>query len=431
MVNTALTNFMSDFDLIIRGGSVVLPGGERLLDVGVKDGRIAALEPAVFGSTAADLDATGFHLLPGIVDAGVRLGGDGGPESIREGTAALAAGGVGTCLELTEGPGVRDRASFEARRAAGEAHSRVDFALWGALTADNLGELESLAECGVIGFHADMAGPGAIDDGALLEGMCRASELKQIVSVRAESGAITAHFARAAAAAGRVGMRDYFDSHPVIAELEAVQRAILLAWEADCAVHFPQVSTGRAVELIAGAKAQGLNVSCSTSPHYLLLSEEDAERLGDAARCVPPLRGRAEVDALWARLAAGEIDFLVSGDGPAGAGIAGGQSAWGLLLGEALGEERPIPLARLADLLATSAARRFRIHPRKGELAIGADADLAILNLRAEETGGTDLYAGRKRSGRVLRTLRRGKSVYNGGGSVGEVGGEFVQAGES
>lgn len=431
---------MSDFDLIIRGGRAVLPEGEQPLDVGIRDGRIAALAPAVFGSTDADLDATGFHLLPGGVDACVRLGA-GSPEILRAGAAALAVGGVTTHLELPGRRAVRDRAGFEARRAAGEAASAVDFALWGALTSDNLPELEELAECGVIGFHADLAGPDAIDDGALLEGMIRAQALKQIVSVQAENGAITAHFAREAVAAGRVSMRDYLDSRPVVAELEAVQRAILLAWEAECAIHFPQVSNGEALQLIAAAKAQGLNVSCSTSPHYLLLTEEDAERLGAAAKCAPPLRGIADVEALWRRLAAGDIDFLVSGHAPtanaggrdifaASTGIAAGHLTLGLMLAEALGTDRPIPLERLAELLATSPARRFRIHPKKGELAVGADADLLIMDLDDKTPPAPERppYAGRTLRGRVLRTLLRGQTIFNGRQIVGEPGGQFVQA---
>lgn len=425
---------MSDFDLIIRGGKALLPDGEHLLDVGIRDGRIEALAPAVFGSTDADLDATGFDLWPGVVDAFVRLG----PGDAR----ALAAGGVTTCLDFPSQPPVRDRTSFEACKAAAEAAAPVDFALWGALTATNLHELEDLAECGVIGFHADLSGPDAIDDGALLEGMIRAETLKQIVSVQAENGSIAAHFAREAVAEGRLSVRDYLDSRPVVAELEAVQRAILLAWEAECAIHFPQVSTGEALQLIADAKAQGLNVSCSTSPHYLLLTDEDAERLGAAAKCAPPLRGAGDVDALWRHLAAGDIDLIVSGHRPAlgaapGAdifaaptGLSAGPFTLGLMLMEALGTQRPVPLERLAELLATSPARRFRIHPQKGELIVGGDADLLIVDLedRADlETEHTP-YAGRALRGRVLRTISRGTTVFNGKEIVGQPAGRFVQA---
>lgn len=425
---------MSDFDLIIRGGRAVLPDGEHLLDVGIRAGRIEALAPAVFGSTKADLDATGFHLFPGSVDAWVRLG----PADAR----GLAEGGVTTCLDFPDQPPVRDRASFLACKAAAEAQSPVDFALWAALTATNLPELEDLAEAGVIGFHADLSGPGAIDDGALLEGMILAEALKQVVSVQAENGAITAHFARQAVAAGRLTVRDYLDSRPVVAELEAVQRVILLAWEADCAIHFPQVSTGASLQLIAAAKAQGLNVSCSTSPHYLLLTDEDAERLGPGGKCAPPLRGAADLAALWRHLAAGDLDLIVSGHRPAcgaapgedifaaPAGLSAGRFTLGLMLTEALGTQRPIPLERLAELLATSPARRFRIHPQKGELVVGGDADLLIVDLGDEDAAPETAapYAGRALRGRVLRTMLRGQTVFDGQGIVGEPGGQFVQA---
>ena len=112
---------MSDYHLIIRGAVVVLPEGEHLLDIGIADGRITALAPAVFGSTDNDLDATGCHVFPGLVDAWVRLHAH---ERFRRDVWALAAGGVTTFLDT---PPLRDPAGFEARRAAGEENSLVDF----------------------------------------------------------------------------------------------------------------------------------------------------------------------------------------------------------------------------------------------------------------------------------------------------------------
>ena len=132
------------------------------------------------------------------------------------------------------------------------------------------------------------------DDATLLEGMRRACDLEQIVAVHAENEAITSRLARRAVADGRLSAADYLASRPVIAELEAIQRAIFFAWESDCALHISSVSTARGIELVSQAKAQGLNISCDTCPHYLVLTEADTERLQSLAKCAPPLRTAAE-----------------------------------------------------------------------------------------------------------------------------------------
>src|SRR5205085_3666852 len=107
------------------------------------------------------------------------------------------------------------------------------------------------------------------DDLTLYEGMRRAAALGLPVAVHAESEAITAGLALRARARGRTGMRDYLESRPVVAELEAIARALTLAGEAGCALHVVHVSTGRGVALVAEARARGVDASCETCPHYL------------------------------------------------------------------------------------------------------------------------------------------------------------------
>src|SRR5581483_6374800 len=204
--------------------------------------------------------------------------------------------------------------SFDVKRAAAEASSRVDFALWGGLRPDNLDRMDELAARGVVGFKAFMANSGiedfhAADDLTLYEGMQAATRLGLPVAVHAESDAITSRLAARAVAAGRTGARDYLASRPAIAEIEAVGRAVLLAEETGCALHVVHVSTGRAVALIAAARGRGVDVSLETCPHYLVFTEDDLETLGAVGKCAPPLRPAAEVEALWQALAAGTIPF--------------------------------------------------------------------------------------------------------------------------
>ena len=185
-----------------------------------------------------------------------------------------------------------------------------------------------------------------------------------------------------------------------------------------------------------------MNVSCETAPHYLILTDADVERLGPLAKCAPPLRSRGEQLALWDQLAAGSIDMIASDHSPAApemkfrgqkqgdffaawGGIAGCQSTLPLMLTAALDPSHPIPLDRLCDLLSTAAARRFRLHPQKGEIAQGADADLVIVNIDAESEVNADAllyqqpthspYIGRHLRGKISRTILRGQTIYKDG----------------
>jgi allantoinase len=439
---------MSDFDLIIRGGTVVRPEGAEKLDIGIKDGVITALGNAVFGSTDADLDATDFHLLPGLVDPNVHFNEPGRTEweGFEHGSRALAAGGYTAFFDmpLYASPPVLDKSGFLAKWNFGKASSLLDFGLWGGLTPDSLDHLQELTDCGVVGFKAFMCSSGVdefaiADDATLLEGMRRAFDLEQIVAVHAENEALTSQLARRAVAEGRLSARDYLDSRPVIAELEAIQRAILFAWETDCSLHILHVSTARGAELVANAKAQGLNISCDTSPHYLILTEADLERLQALAKCAPPLRSVGNQIALWEQLAAGGIDMVASDHSAAPpevkfrggnlfsywGGIAGCQSTLPLMLTASVDAAHPLPIERLADLLSTNVARRFRLHPTKGEIAIGADADVVIVKLGEQDTVREESllyqfpehspYLGRQLYGRVVRTILRGQTIYKEG----------------
>ena len=264
---------MTAFDLLIRGAAG--PG-----DVGVRDGVIAAVGPELEGGAREEVDARGLELLPGVVDAHVHLNEPGRAdwEGFATGTAALAAGGATTAVDmpLNAHPPTVDGAAFDRKRACGERDARVDFALWGGLVPGNLEAMDELAERGVVGYKAFMADSGiddfaAADDLTLYEGMRRAAALGLPVAVHAESREITSGLLARAAAEGRTAMRDWLDSRPAVAETEAIARAIHLAEAAGCALHVVHVSTGRGVALVAEARARGADVSCETCPHYLLL----------------------------------------------------------------------------------------------------------------------------------------------------------------
>ncbi|HZU04266.1 MAG TPA: allantoinase AllB, partial [Ktedonobacteraceae bacterium] len=347
---------MTQYDLLLRRGMLVTSTGVSQADLAVADEHIVAIAPELAGNAKEEIDASGLHVFPGVIDAHVHFNEPGRSEweGFATGTRALAAGGSTTFFDmpLNAHPPTIDAKSFHLKCQAAEASSFVDFALWGGLVPGNLDRLEELAECGVIGLKAFMSNSGiddfpAVDDLTLYEGMAQAARLGLTVAVHAENDQITSALARRALEQGRTGVRDYLSSRPIIAELEAIERAILFAQETACSLHIVHVSSGRGVRLVAAARARGIDVSCETCPHYLVLTEDDVETIGVLAKCAPPLRSQTEQEALWQHLLAGSIPMVASDHSPAPAemkntatffqawgGISGCQSLMQLLLTE-------------------------------------------------------------------------------------------------
>ena len=414
---------MPDADLLIRGAEPA--------DVAIADGLVVAVGRELGLSAAETVDAAGLHVLAGAVDAHVHFNDPGRAdwEGWASGSAASAAGGT-TCvidMPLNAHPPTLDADSFGQKLAAANAAAVTDFALWGGLVPGNVERLGELAELGVVGFKAFMCPSGiddfeAADEGTLLEGMAEAARLGLPVAVHAESAELTA--ALAARAAGR-GWRDYAATRPVEAELEAIARAIALAGQTGCSLHVVHVSTGRGVRLVTAARARGIDVTCETCPHYLVLDEDDLEALGAVAKCAPPLRSRADRADLRAELAAGAVDFVASDHSPSPPALKEGGDAfavWGgisgcqSLLALALTEGVP------HELVSERPAARFRL-PGKGRLEPGSDADLVLVDpavetvLRAEDLRyrhAHSPYVGRRLRGRVAGVWLRGRPVVPG-----------------
>jgi len=447
------------YDLLIRNGTFVTAAGVTVTDIAIADQQIAAIGPALDGTSQAEIDATGLHIFPGLIDAHVHFNEPGRSEweGFASGTRALAAGGATTFFDmpLNAHPPTLDAASFDQKLAAAQSSALVDFGLWGGLTPQNLGQLDELAERGVIGFKAFMSNSGiddfqAADDQTLYDGMACAARHGRIVAVHAENDQITSLLARRAIAEGRISARDYLNSRPVVAELEAISRAILLAEETGCRLHIVHVSSGRGVSRVAEARARGVDVTCETCPHYLVLNEDDLALLGSIAKCAPPLRPLSEQDQLWQHLLSGTLPMIASDHSPAPpamkgieqriendaelalnsqfsilnfftawGGISGCQSTLQLLLTEGY-FQRGLPLEIIASITSEFVARRFEL-PQKGRLAMGFDADMALVDLAHSATlQPGDLhyrhkhspYIGRTLRGRIVRTLLRGTTIF-------------------
>src|SRR5258708_8799858 len=242
---------MVTFDFLIRGGWVVTHAEIGHLDIGIAAGHIGALEPKLSASAAEILDATGLHSFPAWIDGHVHFNEAGRAdwEGFASGSRAFAAGG-GTLffdMPLNSSPPTIDGASFDKKLAAAEASSLVDFALWGGLVPDNLSRLEELSRRGVVGLKAFMADSGIADfpradDRTLRAGMKQAARLNKVVAVHAETQEMVTSKTEELLHAKAASARDYLDSRPIAAELDAIGRALEMAGETGCALHIVHVS---------------------------------------------------------------------------------------------------------------------------------------------------------------------------------------------
>lgn len=438
-------------DLVIRYGTIVLPGGTRRADLAIEDGVISGIGSDL-PAGRMKIDASGLHVLPGLIDVHVHFNEPGRTswEGAASGSRALAAGGGTLFFEmpLNSTPCTIDAGAFDQKRAALEASAITDFALWGGLVPGSVRNMAGLADRGAIGFKAFMCDSGLpefprADDETLIEGMGEAARLGLPVAVHAESEKVIRSLAERTT--GR-GARDFLSSRPVSAELDAIRRALRFARDTGAALYIVHVSSGSGVAMAAQARAEGVDVTIETCPHYLAFIEEDLERLGALAKCAPPLRPAAERDRLWSELLQGRVDIVASdhspaepqmkiGDfGDAWGGIAGVQSTMPVLI-DGGHHARGLPLERLAMLVAGTPARRFRIE-RKGLLEVGYDADLMLVELgatstleagRLQQRHKVSPYIGMSLRGVIRRTIRRGETIFVDGRTVHARTGRFVR----
>ena len=251
------------------------------------------------------------HLLPGVVDAHVHMNEPGRAdwEGFETGTRALAAGGATAAIDmpLNAHPPTVTGAGFDEKRRCLERSALVDVALWGGLVPGGIEAMDELAARGVVGFKAFMCSSGiddfpGVDDLTLVRGdvpcgVARATRSPCTPRARRSppawrSARVPRGVPRCATSSRRAR------PSPSSRRSRARSRS---REESGCSLHVVHVSTGRGVALVAAARARGVDVSCETCPHYLVLTDEDAEALGNVAKCAPPLRPREESEALWQR----------------------------------------------------------------------------------------------------------------------------------
>lgn len=437
---------MTTFDTIIRGARVVLKDRVEELDIGITGEKITAISTQLAaGEATRIIEADGLTAMPGVVDIHVHFNEPGlaSWEGFRSGSASLAAGGITTYVDmpLNGVPPTTRPEAWEMKKKAAADQSYVDYAFWGGLVPGNRDELAPLAGLGAAGFKAFMSEPGGegedifarADDRTLLDGMHEIAKLNRVLALHAEDEGIVAELAARSIAEGKTEPMDYIRSRPVEAEVVAVARALKYGELTGCAQHFVHISTREALDLIAAAKRRGQDVTSETCPHYLTLIDQDVVRLGAVAKCAPPLRSSSEQEQLWDALTSGLIDVIASDHSPCPpsmklsdnffeiwGGISGAQSTLLIMLEDGH-LQRNIDLPLLGRVLSLQPARRLGLES-KGEIAIGKDADLVLIDWEKSTTLNTeDLLYMHKQSPYVGRTFNccitdvfcRGQEVYN------------------
>lgn len=427
------------FDLVVRGGRLLL-GGEFLAgEVGIADGTIAAIEPpgrALRGRRVVTLRDDEV-LLPGLVDTHVHVNEPGRTawEGFATATKAAAAGGVTTIVDmpLNSVPPTVSAAALALKRRAAAGQVFVDVGFWGGAVPGNTDDLQPLHDAGVFGFKCFLA-PSGVDEFPPLDAreaelaMEEVARLGSLLIVHAEDAAT---LTRAPAADGP-GYRGFLASRPRAAENDAVAEVIALARRTGARAHILHLSSSDALPAISQAKRDGVALTAETCPHYLTLVAEDIPDGATAFKCCPPIREASNRELLWKGLVDGTIDAVVSDHSPstidlkhlddgdfarAWGGIASLQLGLPLVWSEA--RRRGIRLEKVVEWMSARPATLAGL-ARKGGIALGFDADLVVFAPDSEfvvdvhrlhHRNPLTPYDGRTLSGVVRETFLRGGRV--------------------
>lgn len=443
-------------DLIIRG-NVVQPDRESFEgEVVVKDGRITAVMEGRSGAPAKRiLEASGSLVLPGVVDAHVHCLSD-PTEGIMNGTRAAAAGGVTTIIEMPfdAGSPVNNLETFLRKKERVQQEALIDVALLATIRKrGGLDQINPLVAAGACGFklslfETDPERFPQIPDDELLEAFRLIAQTGVVVGVHAENTAIINAQVSRFRTGGRKDALAHCQSRPPVSEAEATLRALEFAYWTGARLHVYHVSLPRCIELAAWFRNQGVDVTTETCPHYLMLNEKDMERLGAKVKINPPLRRQEDSEGLWKLVKDGTVDFVTSDHAPwqlqrknrpdifdNASGAPGVQTLLPLLYSEGVAKGR-LSLRRLVETLCEAPADRFGLSPRKGRLAVGADADIVVLNPAKRWTiqsaellscAGWSPYDGMTLQGQITHVFSRGRPVVEDGLLVGKPGdGQFL-----
>ncbi|NTY60642.1 allantoinase AllB [Mycolicibacterium sphagni] len=307
---------------VIRAQRAVIDGIVRPAAIGLADGMIRVVGDigADLGCAAQTVLESGVVLLPGLVDTHVHINDPGTDwEGFATATAAALAGGITTVVDmpLDSDPVTTTVAALDAKRSVAAGVCHVDTGFWGGVVPDNLGSFGELTSAGVLGFKCFLSESGnpnfpPLDVAEFRAAMAVVAELDSVLLVHAESARV---LAGCPPAAGR-DYGDFLRSRPDAVEQDAVRIVLDAVADTGARAHIVHVSSAATLPLIAEAKRAGLPVTAETCPHYLTFAAQSIPDGGTVFAACPPIRGEENRSLLWAALADGTLDMVVSDHSP-------------------------------------------------------------------------------------------------------------------
>lgn len=440
-------------DTLVKNCKIVTEAGIFEGCIAIENGKVSALtSPGNAPMANIAIDAKGKYVIPGVIDPHVHIS---GPSHLMQSeTESAACGGVTTVVSFWGSESLRK--TFETDRVLIERNSLVDMALSlnisGEFGERQIAEIPGCArdfgvtsfkfqpvyrgkEAGVFGF----TGP---DCGLMFSGLEEVSKLVKegypgLVMVHSENFEIIDRFWDRVSHEGRADLQAWTDARPGFAEEEAMRSAIFLADVADAPlyiVHMTGCDHGSGVDFLSGIKAGRTKVIVETCPQYLTLTKDDVI-LGTLGKTNPPLRDKESLQRLWDGINKGVIDCIGSDHAPvprqakdkdiwsATPGLPGVETLLPVMLSEGVSKCR-ITLERLVELCCRNTAEALGLHPKKGSIRVGADADLVVVDMKKKtkvrsdslhSSAGWTPYEGREITGWPVITMLRGNLIAEDG----------------
>ncbi|MBN2518696.1 MAG: dihydroorotase family protein [Candidatus Altiarchaeota archaeon] len=419
-------------DLLVKGGRVVTPRGVIDASIAIENGKILKILKSGLPKAEEVLDVQGKYVLPGLIDPHVHFREPGAEykEDLKSGSAAAAAGGVTTFLDMPNNkPSITTAKLLEEKRRLAEKKCSVNYGFHFGATNENLREIEKVENIASVKFYLGSTTGDLLVDESILPSYFEVLRKRGIpATAHCEKEELVGRFAK------KRQFRYYSELRPDVCEVESIKAYLEAANKAGNRAHICHTSSKKGLESFKENKARNRNLSCEVTPHHLFLTQTYEKKLGAFAKMNPPLRAAEDRKALIDGLVSGAIDIVATDHAPhtleekedeflkAPAGVPGVETMLPLLLN--MVNNRFLRLEDVIRVAAENPARIFSIK-NKGRVTGGYDADLVIVDLKkGYKISNDDLltkcawspFDGMRVKGKVEKTIVGGEVVYDLGG---------------